>query len=68
MPDLLKICPNAKVYKCDPEEGQLDIADGQVFAVEGATLTAFHTPGHAVDHMAFMLEEEGGAMFTGDSW
>lgn len=44
----------------------MDIQEGQVFSVEGATLTAFHTPGHTVDHMAFMLEEEG-AMFTGDS-
>jgi hypothetical protein len=66
LPDLLKICPNAQIFKNDPDDGQSDITEGQVFSVEGATLTALHTPGHTVDHMVFMLEEEG-AMFTGDS-
>ncbi|KAL5355166.1 beta-lactamase-like protein [Aspergillus floccosus] len=64
--DLLTICPQARVYKHQPDEGQNDIQDGQVFSVEGATLTAFHTPGHTVDHMAFVLEEED-AIFTGDN-
>ncbi|KAJ6061560.1 uncharacterized protein N7446_005680 [Penicillium canescens] len=66
LPDLLKICPNAQIFKNDPDDGQSDITEGQVFSVEGATLTALHTPGHTVDHMVFMLEEEG-AMFTGDN-
>ncbi|KAK2734797.1 hypothetical protein FQN57_001447 [Myotisia sp. PD_48] len=66
VPDLLKICPNAKVYKNDPSPGQLNIEDGQVFEVEGATLRAFHTPGHAYDHMCFMFDEEN-AIFTGDN-
>lgn len=57
----------AKVYKNRPAAGQLDIADGQRFSVEGATLTAHYTPGHANDHMVFTLEEEEGAMFTGDN-
>ncbi|GAD94813.1 metallo-beta-lactamase domain protein, putative [Paecilomyces variotii No. 5] len=66
IPDLLKICPQARVYKHQPDEGQANIDDGQVFQVEGATVRAFHTPGHTVDHMAFILEEED-AIFTGDN-
>lgn len=66
IPDLLKLCPKATVHKHNPDEGQADIQDGQVFAVEGATLRAFHTPGHTKDHMCFVFEEED-AIFTGDS-
>lgn len=66
IPDLLKICPQATIYKHHPEDGQTDIQDGEVFSVEGATLKAFHTPGHTEDHMAFVFEEED-SMFTGDS-
>jgi glyoxylase-like metal-dependent hydrolase (beta-lactamase superfamily II) len=64
--DLLRICPEATVFKHKPDTGQEDIHDGQVFSVDGATLTACHTPGHTVDHMVFVFEEED-AMFTGDS-
>ncbi|BDD55650.1 hypothetical protein MPDQ_000888 [Monascus purpureus] len=65
--DLLKICPQATVYKNQPdEEGHSDIEDGQVFRVEGATLRAHYTPGHAYDHMVFVLEEED-AIFTADN-
>lgn len=56
-----------EVYKNRPDAGQLDIEDGQQFSVEGATLTAHYTPGHANDHMVFTVEEEEGAMFTGDN-
>ncbi|KAJ5971889.1 uncharacterized protein N7479_001807 [Penicillium vulpinum] len=66
LPDLLKLCPQAQIFKHQPESTQTDIQEGQVFSVEGATLTATHTPGHTVDHMVFMLEEEN-AMFTGDN-
>ncbi|RMY86471.1 hypothetical protein D0862_10919 [Hortaea werneckii] len=50
------------------ERGEEGIEDGQVFrtADGGTTLRAFYCPGHAVDHMAFVLEEEG-AVFTGDN-
>jgi glyoxylase-like metal-dependent hydrolase (beta-lactamase superfamily II) len=63
---LLEISPHTKVYKNQPEEGQVEITDGQKFEVEGATLTAVHSPGHTVDHMVLLLQEED-AMFTGDN-
>lgn len=43
-----------------------DITDGQKFGVDGATVRAFHCPGHTKDHMALILEEED-AIFTGDN-
>lgn len=64
--DLLSLCPKARIHKHDASEGQLHIADAQRFAADGATLRAFHCPGHTKDHMAFVLEEEN-AMFTGDN-
>ncbi|KAL2869862.1 putative metallo-beta-lactamase domain protein [Aspergillus lucknowensis] len=64
--DLLKLFPEAAIYKHEPEEGQKSIEDGQIFKVDGATLRACHTPGHTVDHMMLVLEEED-AIFTGDN-
>ena len=66
IPDLLSAWPDTKVYKNDPEAGQLDISDGQRFVVEGASLKAVYTPGHTTDHMVLVLDEED-AMFTGDN-
>ncbi|KAB5533594.1 metallo-beta-lactamase superfamily protein [Coniochaeta sp. 2T2.1] len=66
VPALLQLSPQTKIYKNQPESNQLDIADGQKFSVDGATITAVHTPGHTVDHMSLLLEEEN-AMFTGDN-
>ncbi|KAL2915475.1 hypothetical protein HK105_205091 [Polyrhizophydium stewartii] len=43
----------------------LPIADGQIFAVQGATLTAIHSPGHTTDHTCFFLAEDR-SLFTGD--
>ncbi|RMD39690.1 hypothetical protein DV735_g5450, partial [Chaetothyriales sp. CBS 134920] len=68
VPDLVRMYPHLQdhVYKNDPEQGQRNIYDGQVFKVQGATVRALHTPGHSEDHMCFILEEEQ-AMFTGDN-
>jgi hydrolase len=56
----------SRIYKNQPDRGQRQIEDGQIFQTEGATVRAVFTPGHAVDHMCFVLEEEN-ALFTGDN-
>jgi ribonuclease/clavin/mitogillin len=66
VPDLLEHSPATKIYKNDPQDDWLPISNGQKFETEGATLRAFHCPGHTTDHMAFVLEEED-AMFTADN-
>ncbi len=42
------------------------IADGATLRTEGATLRALHTPGHAVDHLCFVVEEDE-ALISGDN-
>ena len=64
--DLLSLSPSTRIYKNQPSSGQHNIVHGQKFCVDGASLTASHTPGHTVDHMVFVLEEED-AMFTADN-
>jgi glyoxylase-like metal-dependent hydrolase (beta-lactamase superfamily II)/8-oxo-dGTP pyrophosphatase MutT (NUDIX family) len=56
-----------------PEHGNQDhsfapdrvVADGERLAIAGATLRAVHTPGHASNHLCFLLEETR-MLFTGD--
>lgn len=43
----------------------IELENGTIIAEEGATLRAVLTPGHAADHAALVLEEEG-SVFTGD--
>ena len=64
--DIRILCPHVTVYKESPALGQKAIENGQIFQAEGASLQAFHCPGHTIDHMAFILKEED-AMFTGDN-
>ena len=68
VPDLLSHSPDTQIHKSHLHgTGEwLNISDGQKFSTEGATLRAFHCPGHTTDHMAFVLEEED-AMFTADN-
>ncbi|MCJ1382993.1 hypothetical protein MMC17_006106 [Xylographa soralifera] len=68
VPDLIAYSPSlaSRIYKNQPDRGQHDIVDGQIFRTEGATIRALFTPGHSIDHMCFILEEEN-ALFTGDN-
>lgn len=59
-----------RVWKHQPQvNGNEDwegFEDGKVFEAEGVKLTAWHTPGHTVDHMCFFLHEEA-ALFSADN-
>jgi glyoxylase-like metal-dependent hydrolase (beta-lactamase superfamily II) len=41
------------------------LSHGDVICTEGATLIAYHTPGHAMEHCSFWLQEDK-CLFSGD--
>lgn len=44
------------------------LEDGESIQFDGFTLTGFHTPGHATDHIVYWLQsEQEQAMFSGDN-
>lgn len=71
--DLEGVFPEAPVYKYPWPEKDAEIpyaikpiTDEMVFLGEGYTLRSLYTPGHALDHICFYLEEEQ-ALFSGDN-
>lgn len=56
-----------------PDDGYQDetyapdgcLEDGQAFPLDGGTLRVMHTPGHASNHLCFLLEPQGW-LLTGD--
>lgn len=71
----LKAATGAQVlgYGVTPDDGRQDesfapdhaLADGDVLDCGGRRLRAVHTPGHASNHLCYLLEGQG-LLFTGD--
>jgi glyoxylase-like metal-dependent hydrolase (beta-lactamase superfamily II) len=68
-----KIAAMAKAVTGSPPGGEHDVklvldqllADGDAVELDGCSLRAVHTPGHASNHLCFLLPETG-MLFTGD--
>jgi glyoxylase-like metal-dependent hydrolase (beta-lactamase superfamily II) len=64
----LRALTGAEVIGFDSRDGFVAdraVADGFELAGEGFTLRAVHTPGHASNHLCWLLNEEG-LLFSGD--
>lgn len=71
----LKAATGAQVFGFGrtPDDGRQDetfapdhaLVDGDVVACDGFSLRAVHTPGHASNHLCYLLEDHG-VLFTGD--
>ena len=69
---LLKAATGAQVLGRPAPQGQdatfapdVVVAHGERIAIDGGTLRAIHTPGHASNHLCYLLEETK-MLFTGD--
>lgn len=70
---LARTCGAQVLGRPAPEHGRQDasfsphraLADGDVVRADGMRLRALHTPGHASNHLCFLLEGAG-LLFTGD--
>ena len=56
----------APMYAFLPQGEERGLADGNVVSEGDLAVRAVHTPGHALDHVAFLVEAEG-MLFTGDA-
>jgi glyoxylase-like metal-dependent hydrolase (beta-lactamase superfamily II) len=56
----------APVHAFRPGVGERGLADGELIEAGPVRIRTVHTPGHAPDHVAFLLEPEG-FLFTGDA-
>ena len=71
---LLQRATGARIAgRAAPQDGRQDahfspqrtLADGDAIALQGVTLRAVHTPGHASNHLCYLFEERK-LLFTGD--
>jgi glyoxylase-like metal-dependent hydrolase (beta-lactamase superfamily II) len=56
----------APVHAFRPQQGELPLADGDAVEADAFRLRAVHTPGHSLDHLSFLAEDER-LLFTGDA-
>jgi glyoxylase-like metal-dependent hydrolase (beta-lactamase superfamily II) len=70
----LRVATGARIAgRLAPQDGRQDagfapdrvLEDGESVAVEGVTFRAVHTPGHASNHLCYLLEQQK-ILFTGD--